>query len=385
MNKAYLYCYLRFLFLIAPAPVFCFLFLYQSGEYVNLNTVVEKQINQSGKTIYGSSLHSSNVPLYKINLMNATHPKVIALGSSRVLQFRQHMFLDSFVNLGRVMNSINEGVYFAKDIAAEKTKIILLGADFWWFNENSQSSSKKYISNVNQSYHPKLSDVVNVLQWLFNGKISVPEMLKITKSDLHNSIGLRGAYKDGFGPDGSYYYTRIITGQIFNSDQRFKDTFERIKEGNRRLEYSKEASKQHIENFVNLVENLKGSGSHVIIFFPPFAPTVNNRLHQMGEKYAYFNDLKTKLAENKIRYFDYTDVLPIGSSDCEFIDGFHGGEVTYARILLDISQKDARLKKFVDSKSIIRSINRFDKKAFITDKDITHKDEVDFLNLGCKK
>jgi hypothetical protein len=379
--KKYLYYYLLFTCLLVVIPADCILFLYRLGEYESIDSVIEKQKNE--KVIYGTSIHS-NTDMYKMALLTDYKPNIISLGSSRVMQFRQHMFLDSFVNLGGLVNSINQGLYWASDIAAGKPKIILFGVDVWWFNEYFHNPLSKYKGKKYQNYYPKSGDVVSVLRWLITGKISFQEMLNMT-STASADIGLSGYFKDGFGPDGSYYYTRLITGQKEPHDKKFGDTFQRIENGNNRFKYSSKAHKQHIDNFILLIRALEESGSDIIIFFPPFANAVNARLNEKDGKYDYIRDVKYKLIEKGIKYYDYTNAVLIGSSDCEFIDGFHGGEVTYMRILADISKTEPSLADLVDSKVIHSSITKHKGHVFIPDMEIINRDEVDFLGIGCKK
>jgi hypothetical protein len=368
------------LLVLVSSPV---LFLSQVGEYENLNTVIERQKQQTGKTIYGTGLHS-NFHIYKKLLLSASEPKVVVLGSSRVMQFRQHMFSEDFINLGGAMNSINQGIDIAPDIIEKKVDVVILGIDAWWFNEYVQNPSNKNKNNERRSYPPTLVDVYTVIKWMANDKLSLTEMLRATINGT-SDIGVRGQYKDGFGPDGSHYYTRRITGRKEHEDIYFEDTLQRIRDGNRKFQYSSEAHQQHIANFTHLIKQFERSGINVIILFPPFAEAVNNHFNVMKEQYGYIRDIKSKLNGENIKYYDYTDATSIGSNDCEFIDGFHGGEVTYMRILFDIMQNDVTLDGLIESESLINLVDKYAGRAFVPDKEITSNDEVDFLGLGCKK
>ena len=379
--KKYLYQYLFFNVTALIIPVFCILFLYQVGEYENLDSIIKMQ--QSEKSVYGTALHSNN-DLYKMALLNSASPGIIALGSSRVMQLRQHMFFGNFVNLGGLINSINQGLDVAPDIAIKKPNVILFGIDPWWFNDQFQSPSSQYNRKIYHDYYPKLGDVKSVLGWFLNGKIPFQEALKITTTGT-SDIGLSGHYKDGFGPDGSYYYTRLITGKKPHNDKEFRNTYQRIENGNNRFQYSSKSNQIHVDNFVRIVKILEQSGAKLIIFFPPFANAINDRLNEMNEAYGYIEDIKSKLRNRGVKFFDYTNAVFLGSSDCEFIDGFHGGEVTYMRILSDLLHKEPSLKDFVNLKDIRSSIGKFKGRAFVSDMNVTNIDEVDFLGIGCEK
>ena len=114
------------------------LYLYRSGEYLGLDEIIASQQESNSKVLYGTALHA-NTRQYKKELLAKTQPKVIALGSSRVMQFRQHMFSGEFLNLGGGMESIHDGIKLIPDIIKRKPELIILGLDIWWFNDRFQS------------------------------------------------------------------------------------------------------------------------------------------------------------------------------------------------------------------------------------------------------
>jgi hypothetical protein len=86
-----------------------------------------------------------------------------------------------------------------------------------------------------------------------------------------------------------------------------------------------------------------------------------------------------------VTFYDYTDATIVGSGDCEFIDGFHGGEVTTARMLKDISLHDSVLAAHVRQDYLEAVIGKYEGMAFVPDPEIADITEIDFLNLGCRK
>ena len=88
--------------------LFLIMFLYLVGEYTSSENIVLHQRSQSYKSIYGSALHN-NTAEYKRDLLKQVQPEVVVLGSSRVMQFRRHMFSVETVTLGGAMSSILEG------------------------------------------------------------------------------------------------------------------------------------------------------------------------------------------------------------------------------------------------------------------------------------
>ena len=57
-----------------------------------------------------------DVAHYKMSLIEANNPKVIAIGSSRSMQFREIFFKDKFINSGYVVSSLSELESFMNNI-----------------------------------------------------------------------------------------------------------------------------------------------------------------------------------------------------------------------------------------------------------------------------
>ena len=110
------------------------LFLWRAGELSSLSDIVARQ-GQTG-TVYGSAVHDDSFA-YKLQLVSTAKPNVIALGSSRVLQFRQAHFTETFINADRAMTTPAEEIKFLDALLPRhKPKVVILGVDFWWFNPN---------------------------------------------------------------------------------------------------------------------------------------------------------------------------------------------------------------------------------------------------------
>ena len=119
------------LVLLSPIP----LFLFSTGEFQSIASVAEKQLSEKNNSIYGVAFRNNTIE-YKTHMLSKVKPKIITLGSSRVLQFSKEMFNKDFYNLGNTMSSINEGFEISDLIIHENPDIVFFGIDFWWFNEN---------------------------------------------------------------------------------------------------------------------------------------------------------------------------------------------------------------------------------------------------------
>jgi len=185
--------------------------------------------------------------------------------------------------------------------------------------------------------------------------------------------------------DGSYYYTDIITGKSSNfQDVNFKDTKLRIKNGESKFEYGSVASEIHFQKFLELLQLFQKHNINVILFFPPLPSEINKEMKNFN--YSYIQNLKEKFQREKIRFYDFTDsTQSLTTSDCEFIDGFHGGDVLYAKMLHYITSREPKLEGYVKQDYLVDIIAKYSGLAMIPNGKISSKKEVDFLGIGCKK
>ncbi|EGU60157.1 hypothetical protein VINI7043_16016 [Vibrio nigripulchritudo ATCC 27043] len=369
--KIYFGILLLAFFFIFPIVIY----LERVGELEDLDVVVEMQKSSSGNIIYGTALSNVSVS-YKTHLLERSNTDIIALGSSRVMQFQEQMFNSSFVNLGGIMNSVNEGDYAIEKIIKKNPKLVILGLDVWWFNENFQPVIEKQVQ-ITEQINISAFKIFSIIKMLSNKKIHFNDFTSVlfygTKS---NNIGLNGISDTGFNRDGSYSYQKLVSGGLTPKDILFQDTIDRMNNGNRRFEYGEKASDYYIQKIIGIVNALKRKNIDVFVFFPPFANEVNLKFNELDNQYHYIDDLKNKLIQYNFEFVDYSSSLP--SSDCEFIDGFHGGDVTYARLLLESESyignyiNKARLKELVDIYTGYAATYSQGK-------------ELDFNKLGCYK
>ena len=371
-------------FTILPLAIY----LINIGEYLSLEEIRDKQLSSdSGNSVYGSALHDTTRD-YKMYMFNKLKPEIIALGSSRVMQFSNYMFTKEFYNLGGAMNSLREGEELIDQINIVKPKLLILGIDIWWFNENYQPSYNVMpvsIAPPDPNKRPEftLGSIKSLAGFILKDKIAISEIFNLFGDQQH--IGISGNKGDGFGHDGFYHYTRHITGKIEPDDLNFNNTINRIRTGTARFEYSSEVSNNHFNNFVRLINNFSANGTQVVLFFPPFAREINQEMRELSEKYSYVEELKHRLLETGVFFYDFTDDSETGFDSCEFIDGFHGGEITYMRILRKIANLDPSTQPYINLNLISKLINQHEGLASLPSKIVFGGHEVDFLELGCSK
>ena len=374
-------------FLVSIPSFFVYKILLKAKEDLSLQEAVKFQLEQN--TIY--NFLSNDMFKYKLELVKNIKPKIIALGSSRVMQFREESFNTSFITTGGAANYLNEGLLFLKEMTKHyKPEVIILGLDFWWFNEkfyqpkvfDQQEKKEIYIKNkINQT-----------LSMVIKGEIGfdIFKYILKDKNDITNyqNMGLRSLkYSNGFRKDGSYQYTSFILGDEKNSDIKFSNTYDRINHGNSRFEYASHISKERVEIFNEIIKFAKDNDIKLILFIPPLANEVVEKMNSLGDKYNYVSEFRKLVKGTDIENYDFHDMRDYYKDSCEFVDGFHGGDVAYQRMLKKMYDQNSSLSKYLNIELINKSISENTGKTLTIFDKTKYKiyKERDFLELGCVK
>jgi hypothetical protein len=397
--KTFFVILLAFLF-ITLAPV---LFFSANREYTAIKDVAQIQQTSVAPIIYGSILGRSDTFLYKSYLVNSIKPTVVVLGGSTVLQARQKMFVDSMVNAGQAMNSILDGLQFTPVLISNKPAIVIIGVQPWWFTMPTHNTlriidgvvnvparkvfnrsmiwSRPDLTSYTAPEQISLWDGVKFYQWWIQGKINFKMIYDLFSSHKIQHIGVSARYrKDGYGPDGSYYYTSRVTGfkPISKSDKIEEDI-------NRSWLLNPTINETALNNFLFLIQKLQKADIRTIIYFIPFPPALVNLMGTSSKQFNWITMLKDELRDRGLDFFDYSFDPEISVNDCEFLDGLHGGEITFMRTLVKLSRDSDTITNYINVKYLETAIENFSGNAFVPDRKITKDQEIDFGGRGCPK
>lgn len=356
-----------------------------SGD-MDVSGVVEKQA--AGQfVIFGSGMSQDFVD-YKLQLYTAKRPEIITLGSSRVMQFRGRHFTRPFANIGgtagnlAVLRSTVDAM-----LAVHKPQAVILGLDFWWFTRRWEAEPFKNVPPTSGSYNYGFGTLKTPYEWLLTGKVSIAEFFAPLvggfRSDRYGIMAQR--FDDGFASDGSWYYAADVTGRQKPFDYQFKDTLTQATWGIKTFGWAPELSQEHLDAFAEIYCRLRARGVKTFVFISPLAPKVLDVMREHEKRYPHLFLLHEALRERGIEVMDFTDARTFGSTDCEFVDGFHGGDVAYARILRDMAERYPALLPYVDMAALNADIRSYAGNAMIPDPRATSLPEVDFMNFQCVK
>lgn len=397
-DAAYLRRYFKTLLILALlgavllVPYTCW-WLYESGDMAVERAVAAQ--SQGGFALFGSGMSQDFVD-YKLQLYTAVRPDIATVGSSRVMQFRAAYFRRPFLNMGGVAGNLAT-LRSTLDamLRLHKPQAVILGLDFWWFMPQWEAHPFKETPPTSGSYNYGFESLKKPWSWLLDGKISLTELAAPLLAPLGQGFRA-GRYgimaqqtDDGFAPDGSWHYTAEVTGQKRPFDYQFSDTLSQVRHGIKafyRARPNQQApSPEHLDAFAEIHCRLRARGIQTFVFIAPLSLRVLTAMREHEEGYAHLFALREALLARGIDVLDFTDPRSLASGDCEFIDGFHGGEVTYARLLRAMADRWPALLSYVNMERLNAAIRDWQGHATAPDERVTGLPETDFMRFGCPK
>lgn len=87
-----------------------------------------------------------------------------------------------------------------------------------------------------------------------------------------------------------------------------------------------------------LVDEMEEAGIKLTLIAAPLPEFMLGAMSRSGH-YTYLSEWRAQMKKRHANFFDYTSVASFPGDDCEFLDYYHGGEVTYMRVMWDIGRK----------------------------------------------
>lgn len=352
-----------FLFLLPFIPLFGLpaYVLWRSGEMEEIGRIIDLQSRPRPSVLFGLA-YSNPVKLYKLETVLERRPRMLALGSSRVMQFRSAFFRDgaSFYNAGGGVSEVGHFRRFLERLPrGHEPALILAGLDHYFFNPSWFNDVEGDIGRP-EARHTRLSGIY-VGAWkkvwgdYFAGKLEL-DRLRETPAETTLIGAMARMNRSGFRNDGSYYYGSYIKAMLAGDcesqeDCGFRNTLDRIEKGYGRFEYGDRVSDSSLALLEDFLSACASRHIKVIGFLPPYAHQVYAAMLSSGN-HGYITELPHRLrplfARFGFPFFDYSDLSVLGAGDEETKDGFHGSEKAYLRLFLDMAAKDSALAAYAD-------------------------------------
>ena len=351
----------RFVMIISLVVCLVVMLSYVIAEIFKENYSDKEILQDYDNVLYGSALKDG--AMIKLDIVKNKKPSVIALGSSRVMQFRADFFNDNdFYTLGGLGSSIDELEYTWSNIKTTYIpKVVIVGIDPWWLNPNM-----KQVNSLTNSENDVKYKIFAELVKNKNMRRQLSHLDEINDKDVlggRKNIGLDAAVNsNGYRlSDGSRQYGKIIQDKEDNA-ARFKSTYERMKKGAKgdRFVWCDTISYSELNKLKKLLQNINESGAEVVVFLPPFPHEVYNYMDSNVHFHDYLHDyiygVNQICSDLVIPCYNFCDLAVTGASDNEAVDGFHGSEVAYARIT-ELIGKERPLSYYIDNEKLQEAIN----------------------------
>ena len=364
-------------------------FLKAAGELQPVENIVQSQ--QKRQAVYGSALFEDDFQ-YKLSLIRTRRPDVVAVGSSRALQFRQEFFAVPFVTAGRAMNSIRQGEFFVDELLkAHRPKLVILTIDVWWLNPRRREPPMRGRDLSRTS--PLVS---TFWSYVNQRKLTAMKTLRVIMGDDGNPVSARSAIGiaglargTGFRPDGSRDYgARYFGTDPTFDDKSFANSRALVSNGEGLLRFGQTIDEGRLAILTRVIGRLNGAGIEVVAVLPPMAPTVIDLIKRRNNDYAYIPLARAAFQSLPVKVFDFVESESLGNSECEFADGLHAGDVTYQRMLLRMAEMDPAgpLAPVLQRGNMAANIDDYSGHAVTpTPADGYRYPEIDFLGIGCEK
>lgn len=336
---------------------------YNSGEIKDIDENIDSQ-RKNHNVLIGLG-YNEDTSYYKLSNANYYKADVIALGTSRVMQFKTTCFNNSFYNCGgAVGGDYNQYINFLKNMDYTP-KCILFSADWCFFNGTSNGSGDyTEYKEINKTQRSKSKIIKSIISDFAHGKWTLRDLY-----NYPNNIGYNGRVKGaGYMYDGSYYYGNIYREPEKQNDYLFKNTLYRISNGVNKFEWGEHIDSNIIVQLDDFLSYCSENGIYAIGIAGPFAPTVYGAMMDSG-KYGYIAEIEPACKElcdkYNFEFYNYMDPSVLNLTDYYFIDGFHGSEVSYAYILKDMVSRGSIISDYVDINKIDLLIeNAYDGRTF---------------------
>lgn len=325
--------------------------LYRLNE-TKTGTALAYKEYMAERVLYGSAV-ANDTAFLKIPAIRDKKPQLIALGASRVMQFRQKFFNVSFYNPGGLVDSVDGMIEVYRECIKDgyRPKYVIVDVDWDWLNPNYPHPK----GMANQDFYR--TDYLPARRMMLYKRL-YQELIKQDESsqklrqaliageknttDIYGSratIGAMAAFENsGYrSKDGSYQYGTAVESK--SRDELLENTRQRIRGGYGRFNQAYDIDYIEFSKLRALVAEIKNNGAVPIVFLPPFAHECYEMMLSDARHSSFIQAFQTKskelATEQQVAFFDFSDITVLeGATDDEALDGFHGSERTYGRICL---------------------------------------------------
>lgn len=344
---------LWFLPLWLPAAYFE-LSLWRAGETTPIGSVCAALDRHPG-ALFARQFFDQGLYRFKWVSIQRRQPEIVALGNSRVLQFRREMFgarSGDFFNAGGMIQGVRDLEQFVAALPADSAlTCAIIGVDYAWFNERAAAIAERL------RVFEKAVRADDGLDGFAHGHV-FQDVLRngwTDDADAPSWSVLAGAWRGGdaaaanawgflarnrhmgFRVDGSYDYGLPAPADWTFQDREHPPVLERIRAGVRGFEPAAGLAEARVTRFLACLRTLKARGVTVLCFAPPYpsgaVAALEERPGQTERWRQYREVLPPRLREEGAVFVDAANPAALGLDDRCMRDGLHAMETFHVRLL----------------------------------------------------
>jgi hypothetical protein len=293
---------------------------------------------------------------YRSRNLAERRPRIVALGSSRVMQFRATMFgADSaaFYNAGGMIQNLQDlqaAAHLLPDSALPA--VVFLGVDMWWLNESVPATPG--LQQVLEGNHaPAWQLRLAAARRMARQPAEAARVLAAAiASPVEGAIGIAARAKGtGFRQDGSYDYNLPIPRD--SAGWQFVDRADpplapRIRNGTHRFERTAGISARRLDSLRSAVAQLTRRGVLVAGFLPPLASEASALMEAVDGQRRLWREYRTAVpaifGSMNLPFVDASTPQALGLDDRYMLDGFHAGETFHLHLLRALLEGSPNLR-----------------------------------------
>lgn len=338
--------------LLFTVPVFV---VVEGREYVSTKDVVDTQ-SKYPESIFGFAYNDISFYSYKESLVATKNPKVIALGTSRVMQFREEFFTKDtlFVNAGGAGKSLADIERFVTNLPSTTTvQVIIIGLDKEILVAKP-SPSKEIKESILPVRFTRIIVTMSRRVYLdyISHKNSFTDLMQASKQT--SAIGLSALlHGNGFRSDGSYRYGSAVADQgrlPYVEAQVNQSVLDVTNKNNSLVEEETQNLKNNLTSISRILTLGREKRIIIIGIMPPYPTSIYKA---MIGKDGTLEEISTKLSQifkdEKSIFFDLSSLDTFGGLDTEFVDGIHGTDVMYLKMISYIVSNTNVLHEYTNS------------------------------------
>jgi len=346
--------------------------MYRTGDSWPITRIIAAQEKLKGESLLGRENFSQQYNLSKSEMIRRRRPRILALGSSRVMEFRGFMFHpyeDAFYNAGGLIQGVSDLAAYTRQVkegTLPAPQVVIVGVDPWWVSEaTGPLENTSWLDDEQDAVYSFASHIEAARNLLRTGKSNFPWAVafggKQAISPFYNypAFGIT-AVVGGIGErysDGSFLYTTHLVDSMKHPsyhDRLNIPVLDQVKRTYFLFKPSSKVDSARVALLASSLAALKAMRIEVYAYEPPLSTEVMKALNESQPLarfwLEYKNDLREQLKEVGI------DCLPVSTAedysldDSYMLDGIHPGEIYDSYILED-------LIKHAPSGSLLSSID----------------------------